>query len=276
MSTQTVVITGSSRGLGLGMAQAFLARGHRVVISSRSATAVDAALKDLSAAAPQRVAGRVCDVGRVAEVQSLWDFAIQQFSRVDIWVNNAGLINSRRNLADLAPEDIDRVVQANVLGVMHGSRIALRGMLSQDAGPSGSGSRGQILNFEGFGSDGMKRPGLSVYGATKSAVRYFTRSLCKEYGDSGVLIGTINPGIVVTELLLDESQRTSPEDWTRAKKRLRLLADRVEDVAPALVAAVLANQAQGARIQWLTPGKLLRRLALAPFRSRDPFAGTSA
>ena len=268
MDIRSIVITGSTRGVGLGLARAFLARGHRVTICGRTSAAVEAALRDLSAAGGDRVVGTVCDVGQADAVQALWDFAIARFGRVDIWINNAGLINARRSLADLEPADIDRVVQANVLGVMHGSRVALRGMLAQQPGASAA----QIYSFEGFGSDGMMRPGLTVYGSTKAAVRYFVRSLRKEYGDRGVLIGTINPGIVTTDLVTDESQRTSAADWEQTKKRLRLFADRVEDVAPFLAGAVLANTAQGANIRWLTVGKLLGRLVASPFQARDPFA----
>jgi NAD(P)-dependent dehydrogenase (short-subunit alcohol dehydrogenase family) len=269
MSVSNIVITGSTRGVGLGMARAFLARGQRVVVCGRTAAAVEAAIRDLSASAGERVAGTVCDVGQAADVQSLWDFAAARFGRVDIWINNAGLINGRRNLADLEPADIDRVVQANVLGVMHGSRVAIRGMLAQ----APAASAAQIYSFEGFGSDGMIRPGLTVYGSTKAAVRYFVRSLRKEYGDRGVLLGTINPGIVTTNLVTDESQRSSAAAWEQTKKRLRLFADHVDDVAPFLADAVLANTAQGANIRWLSVGKLLGRLALAPFQRRDPFAG---
>lgn len=271
MHVNCIVITGSTRGIGLGMARAFLARGQRVVVCGRIAAAVEAALKDLSVAAGDRVAGTVCDVGQAAAVQTLWDFAVARFGRVDVWINNAGLINARRSLADLEAADIDRVVQANVLGVMHGSRVALRGMLAQSPGARAA----QIYSFEGFGSDGMMRPGLTVYGSTKAAVRYFVRSLRKEYGDRGVLIGTINPGIVTTDLVTDELQRKSAADWEQTKKRLRLFADRVEDVAPFLADAVLANTAQGASIRWLTVGKLLGRLVRSPFQNRDPFAGST-
>ena len=268
MEVSSIVITGSTRGVGFGMARAFLARGHRVVICGRTAAAVEAAVTDLGSVAGDRVAGTVCDVGQAAAVQALWDFAVARFGRVDIWINNAGLINARRSLADLEPADIDRVVQANVLGVMHGSRVALRGMLAQSPGATAA----QVYSFEGFGSDGMMRPGLTVYGSTKSAVRYFVRSLRKEYGDRGVLLGTINPGIVTTDLVTDESQRTSAAEWEQTKKRLRLFADHVDDVAPFLADAVLANTSQGASIRWLTVGKLLGRLVRAPFQDRDPFA----
>lgn len=268
MSVSNIVITGSTRGVGLGMARAFLARGHRVVICGRTASAVAAALADLGSSGGDRVAGTVCDVGQAAAVQALWDFAVTRFGRVDVWINNAGLINVRRSLADLEPADIDRVVLANVLGVMHGSRVALRGMLAQSSGATAA----QIYSFEGFGSDGMMRPGLTVYGSTKAAVRYFVRSLRKEYGDRGVLLGTINPGIVTTDLVTDESQRTSAAEWEQTKKRLRLFADHVDDVAPFLADAVLANTAQGASIRWLTIGKLLGRLVRSPFQARDPFA----
>ena len=87
---KTVVVTGSTRGIGHGLADAFLARGCCVVVSSRRPDAVEAAVTGLSAKhEPQRVFGQPCDVRRFEQVQALWDAARARFGSVQIWINNA-------------------------------------------------------------------------------------------------------------------------------------------------------------------------------------------
>ena len=89
-----------------------------------------------------------------------------------------------------------------------GCKVALTGMLRQ--------GHGKIFNMEGFGSDGMVQPGMAIYGATKSAVRYFTKSLVREYKDTPLIIGYMSPGIVVTDLLTRDLHDTSSEDFRNA------------------------------------------------------------
>src|SRR3712207_4835966 len=141
---------------------------------------------------------------------------------------------------------------------MHGSRVAMRGMVEQ--------GRGSIYNMEGFGSDGgFVLPGTIVYGATKAAVTYFTKGLVKEAKGTPVRVCFLNPGIVVTDLV-------SAGDIEGSRRFLNAVADGVETVAPYLVRRILENDRRGARINWLSRRKLAWRLATAPFNSRDPFA----
>ena len=101
-----VVITGSTKGIGLGMAREFLKRGHNIVISSRGQEAVDYAVAALAAEYPaDRIAGKPCDVADFAQVQALWDAAIAAFGSVDEWINNAGRDGSQELFAELDPAD---------------------------------------------------------------------------------------------------------------------------------------------------------------------------
>ena len=157
--------------------------------------------------------------------------------RVDVWINNAGLSNPRRDVWELPAESIGDVAGANVLGVMHGSRVAMRGMLGQ--------GHGQIYNMEGLGSDGWVMPGAILYGATKSALTYFTKGLVKETRKSPVRVCFLGPGMVTTDLLAGGESA----DFDDGQKRIaNILADRVETVAPYLVERILANDRHGARI----------------------------
>ena len=89
---RVVVITGSSRGIGFGLASAFLQRGCGVVVSGSTTESTKKAVKSLSVVKDDnRLLGAPCDVRNPSEVQALWDQAVSRFGKVDIWVNNAGL-----------------------------------------------------------------------------------------------------------------------------------------------------------------------------------------
>jgi short-subunit dehydrogenase len=166
-------------------------------------------------------------------------------------------------LAEVPATEIAAVVHSNVTGLILGCQVALRGMLAQGGG--------KLFNMEGFGSDGLTQPGMSVYGATKRAVRYLTKSLVKEYAGTPVVIGTVSPGIVVTEFLTRDLYAHNPAELQGRRKILSLLADRVETVAPPLVAGMLAATRPGADVRWMTPWQALGRVLASPFHKRDPF-----
>jgi short-subunit dehydrogenase len=198
------------------------------------------------------------------QVQALWDAAQAHYGQVDVWINNAGLGHAQCDLCRIPPEEMQAIVQANLLGTMYGSKVALCGMLAQ-----GSGS---LYNMEGLGSDGGRVDGLSLYATTKYAIRYLTDSLMLETKGTSVLVGALSPGMVTTEFITSRYVGR-PEEWERAKRIFNILADRVETVTPWLVDKVLANRRTGVRFQWLTKAKAFGRFLVAPFRKRDLFEG---
>jgi NAD(P)-dependent dehydrogenase (short-subunit alcohol dehydrogenase family) len=261
---QSIVITGSTRGIGRGLAVEFLRRGHAVTLAGRDPAAIEAAVTALAADAPGRVAGRAVEVSDPAAMQALWDLAVERFGRVDIWVNNAGMTTRKQLLTELPDAGIATVVHSNLTGLIYGCQVAIRGMRTQPGG-------GRIFNMEGFGSDGLTQPGMTVYGATKRAVRYLTKSLVKECAGTPVVVCTASPGIVVTEFLTRDLYAHDPAQLAARRGRLSLLADRVETVAPALVDGMLKADRPGADVRWMTPLQAIGRLLAAPFRKRDPF-----
>ena len=255
-----IVVTGSTRGIGLGLVKAFRALGHNVMVSSRGQAAVDKAVAEVgSSAGSGKVVGHACDVADQAAVQRLWDAAFAALGSVDIWINNAGLAGPRKNVADLSREEIAPVIDTNIWGMIWGTQVPLAGMKAQ--------GHGKIFNFEGFGSDGMSAAGLTVYGLTKRALTYFTKSVNKEIKGSPVLLGTISPGIVVTDLL-EEARDADPVQWERTKKFYNILADKVETVAPYIAAEVLKANKPGTAIKWLTTPKAIWRFATAGIAKR--------
>jgi NAD(P)-dependent dehydrogenase (short-subunit alcohol dehydrogenase family) len=258
-----VVITGSTRGIGLGMAREFLKRDHAVMVSSRDAAAVNATVARLRGEFPQtRVAGHACDVGDFAQVQSLWDAAAAALGRVDIWVNNAGRDGRKVPFFMVPPEDFKATVTTNLIGLMNCNRVCMTGMYRQKGG--------WIWNMEGFGSNGQIRPTVAPYGATKYALRYFTRAMVQELKGTPIKVGYLSPGIVVTDLLVPPPEQRG-ERWQQSKKILNILADTVETVTPFLVEGMLAAKQSGDAVRWLTTGKVRWRFFKALFVKRDVF-----
>ncbi len=258
-----IVITGSTRGIGLGMAQEFLKRSHNVMISSRNLNAVNKTVVDLRARYPsQSIAGSPVDVSDYDQVQRLWDESIKALKTVDMWVNNAGTDTTNAMFGKLPPEDIATTVNTNLLGLMNCNRVAIPGMDKQGGG--------WIFNMEGFGSDGRVLAKKGPYGATKYAVRYFTKSMVRECENTPVNVGYLSPGIVVTDLLVPPPGERG-EQWEQTKQVLNILADTVDTVTPFLVEGMLAADKNGTAVRWLTTGKIAGRFLMSRFRRRDVF-----
>ncbi len=189
-----MVITGGSRGLGLAIARAAAAAGARVVLASRSADAVDAAVDGLRSAGHE-ASGIACDVSDLAQVEALADFAMRTYGQFDAWVNNAGYAPPYGPTMHLAPAAFMRAVGTNIIGTYHGSLVALRAFL-----PAG---RGKLINILGRGADGRPAPLQNGYAASKAWERSFTLGLAREYREAGVGIFGFNPGMMRTDFLTD-------------------------------------------------------------------------
>ena len=127
---------------------------------------------------------------------------------------------------------------------------------------------GAVFNMEGLGSDGMIQPKTIVYGTSKSAVAYFTRAAIRETAGGPVRIGSLSPGMVVTDLLMG-AMAVNPEELEHSRRVFNILADRVETVAPFLAVKVLASTRHGEAIRWLTGPKAFACFASAPFKKWD-------
>lgn len=262
-----IVVTGGTRGIGLGLAHKFLDRGHSVCITGRSQGSIDNALAQLQTeSAPDRLMGIPCDAGSFEQVQQTWDQTANRFGGIDIWINNAGLANQVCDFELLETTEYERVVNTNLIGIMHACKVALLGMAAQ--------GHGQIYNFEGFGSNGMISPGLSVYGSTKRALTYFTDALIKENAEKPVNVGFLSPGIVITDMILQEAEEMSRERWARSKRMYNILGDDVDTVVEWLAEATLKDYGKhGSRLAWLTRRKAAGRFfaAFVLRRKRDLF-----
>lgn len=261
--TKHIVITGSTRGIGFGLAQAFLQLGCAVTVGGRGGESTAGSVRQLSTAHESaRIFGYACDVTDARQLESLWAAAASRFGGVDIWVNNAGFPGEMHMAWEYPPGEVQSVIDTNLVGTINGSRVALQGMKEQ--------GYGALYNMEGMGSDGRKHAGLSLYGTTKYAVHYFTECLAMEAKELPVIVGSLRPGMVATDLLRDR-YRDRPEEWTRAKKIFNILAEPVEAVTPWLAQQMLSNRKNGAILSYSSWWKLLWKFASSPFVKREVF-----
>jgi NAD(P)-dependent dehydrogenase (short-subunit alcohol dehydrogenase family) len=258
-----IVITGSTRGIGYGLVDAFLDLECSVTISGRSQENVDlAASKLVKHHSLESVLGIACDVRNPDQVQTLWDQSISQFNKIDIWINNAGFSGPQLAAWETPPEKARGIIETNLLGEIYGSMVAARGMLAQ--------GYGAIYNMEGMGSDGRMHTGLTYYGTSNAGRNYFNSSLIKETEGTPLIIGTLRPGMVVTDLLTKQYE-DRPEDWEKDKRIFNILADRVETVCPWLAEQMLNNDQHGAKISWTSRWKIMGRFLTSPFSKRNVF-----
>ena len=254
-----VVITGSTRGIGRGLAAEFASRGHNVLICGRSQASVDEGLKRIGTQSGQ-VVGQTCDVSDRDQITGAVGLrAVSEFGSVDIWINNAGLARTIWSIVETPPDQIDAMLNINMPGTINGSVTAAKGMTAQGSG--------KIFNMLGGGSDGEYFPGIAIYGTTKRGLDYFTTALAKELKDSGVIVGKIRPGMVVTEAVIREA-KANLESFEKSRKMMNNLVDQVETVAPFLVDEMLAFDKTGGKIRWLTGAKIGMRMLKSRFKAR--------
>lgn len=256
--TGVVVITGSTKGLGRGLALAFADLGWKVVVSGRNSAEADALAAQIFADGGEAL-GLACDVSRRAQVDALREAAIAAFGGLDIWINNAGLARNTRPILEIEQDDVEAMATTNLIGQINGSRAAAEHFSAQ--------AEGRIFNILGGGSDGEYFPGMGIYGATKRGLDYFTDALAKELADTGVIVAKVRPGMVVTDAVIREA-RDDPEAFNRHRKTMNVLVDQVETVAPWLAGEMLATTKTGTKIRWLTGGKIAWRMMKARFSQR--------
>ncbi len=218
LSGKTAFVTGSTRGIGLAIANTLYAAGAKVAVVGRDA----ARARDVAAAMGSRAFGVACDVAQEDQVLSAVAAAEAALGAVDVLVNNAGL--TRDNiLLRLSEQDWDAVLNANLKGAFNTTRAVIKGMMKRRAG--------RIINMSSIvGLTGNK--GQANYAASKAGLIGFTKSVAKEYASRNILVNCIAPGFIDTDMtasLPDAARATLLEQIALGR------LGRPEDVAGAVL-----------------------------------------
>ncbi|MDB5875296.1 MAG: dehydrogenase with different specificity (related to short-chain alcohol dehydrogenase)-like [Ramlibacter sp.] len=226
-STQVAIVTGASRGIGAAIAKRLARDGFAVVVNyAGRAEEADLVVNAIASDGGRAIAVKA-DVSEPAAVRALFDDAVAAFGRVDVLVNNAGIMPpALPQLADTDDATFDRLFAVNVKGTFNTLREAARRV---EAG-------GRIVNFSSS-VIGLALPGYAVYAATKSAVETFTNIMAKELRGKRITVNAVAPGPTATALFLDGKTPETIERLAKAAPLERLGTP--EDIANAV--ALLAS-----------------------------------
>ena len=193
---KVVVITGASSGLGESTARLLAANGAKVVLGARRKDRIDAVVKEITAKGGSAL-GFKTDVTKRVEVEALVKGATENHGRIDVIVNNSGIMPIAP-MAALKVEEWDRMIDVNIKGLLYGVAAVLPVMQKQ--------KQGHIINIASVAGFKVFAPGGVVYSATKFAVRAVTEGLRMEVKADNIRCTIISPGAVATELTESSSE----------------------------------------------------------------------
>ncbi|HEY9269398.1 SDR family oxidoreductase [Achromobacter sp.] len=202
---KVIVLTGASSGIGEATARHLAQMGHKLVIGARRSDRLTALQEELRAQGAS-VDALTLDVTQLADVQRIAAFAQQRHGRIDVLINNAGVM-PLSPLAALKVDEWNRMIDVNVRGVLHGIAAVLPAMQAQ--------GRGHIINVASIGAHAVT-PTAAVYCATKYAVRAISDGLRQETDVLRVTV--VSPGVVESELadsISDETARAAMREFRR-------------------------------------------------------------
>ncbi|WP_248928879.1 SDR family oxidoreductase [Paenibacillus hamazuiensis] len=220
LNGKVAIVTGASRGIGRQIAIQLAQSGAKVVVNySSNREKAEEVVRTIEQSGGEAAAIRA-DVSKVSEVEALFSETLERFGRLDILINNAGILEYTA-ITDVTEEMFDRHFSINVKGTYFACQQAMKHMAKG----------GTIINFS-TSVAGAMLPTYSVYAATKGAVEQLTRQLAKEFGPKDIVINCIAPGQVSTELFLNGKSEESIESYRRMNAFGRI--GEPEDIANAI------------------------------------------
>lgn len=187
---KTVIVTGASSGIGLGLAQAYLKRGYNVVANARTKERLKKAADHLGT--PPNFLPVAGDIGLKSTAEKIIQEAVAKFGQVDILINNAGIFNAKP-FADYSPEDLDSLINTNLKGFFYVSQLASTQMAKQ--------GQGHIINITAAIA---MQPNVNVPASIpiliKGGLNSVTKALALEFASKNIKVNAVAPGIIDTPL----------------------------------------------------------------------------
>ncbi len=190
LQNKVAIITGASKGIGAVTAKRMAEFGIKVVLTARSENAIKELADEINSAGGTAIA-IACDVADYNQVNSAVAQTIMKFGKIDIVVNNAGLIDPIGRITDITPSDWGKVIDVNVKGIFNMLHATLPGMEAR--------GEGVIINISSGAAYGAME-GWSHYCSSKAAALMLTKATHKEYADKGIRVIGLSPGTVATDM----------------------------------------------------------------------------
>ncbi len=209
--SKIAIVTGASRGIGASIAKRLAHDGMTVVVNySNRADEADAVVASIAAAGGKALAVKA-DVSNARSVRQMFDTVEAQLGKVDVLVNNAGIMPAPTPLAEVDDDTFDRVVTINLKGSFNTMREAVSRM----------NSGGRIVNFSSSVT-GLTFPGYTVYAATKAGIETMTNILAKEMRGRNITVNAVAPGPTATDLFLSGKSPEAIDKLAKAAPLERL------------------------------------------------------
>jgi 3-oxoacyl-[acyl-carrier protein] reductase len=210
LKNKTAIVTGGTRGIGRGIAEALLGEGLQVCISARHQDEIGQALKQLNSLGHGRAIGHVCDVRDYDQVKALIAYTVKELGGLDILINNAG-IGIFESVEQTSPEDFRAILETNLFGVFYCCREAIPEMKQRGGG--------YIINISSL-AGANPHPRMAAYNASKFGLNGFSEALMQEVRHDHIKVSYIMPGSVNTEFGGDspsdeKSWQLTPQDIAR-------------------------------------------------------------
>ena len=202
VTDQIVLVSGGSRGIGKALAQGFVQRGAKVVITGREQATLDVAAAEISVGA-HPVQTRVCDVAEADQIGPVVESVADEHGRIDTLLNVAG-VNIRQPTEDFSPEQFDFILDINLRGAFFMAQAVGKQMMAQ-----GSGS---IVNIDSLNSDSPLKY-VGPYAMSKCGLNGMTRSMAMEWGPKGVRVNGLAPGFILTDLTQKLWSNPTMKEW---------------------------------------------------------------
>lgn len=201
---KVAIVTGGGRGLGRAYALGLAREGVDVAVTSRSQAALDQVVSEIVAMGRRGLAVRV-DLANEASVQGMVERTLQEFGKIDILVNNSGIVTPFRNVVDMPSDEWDQTFSVNLRGTFLCCRAVLPHMISR--------REGKIINLGAGVVEERVHVGMSAYCASKAGVINFTRQLAAEVRQYGINVNCLDPGAVKTDMAEQFEVSNETREW---------------------------------------------------------------
>ncbi|MBT6120497.1 3-oxoacyl-[acyl-carrier-protein] reductase [bacterium] len=190
-TNKTAIVTGSTRGIGLSIANGLAKDGYNIVVCGRSQETCDSSAKEISTKYGVKTLGIAVNVSKQSEVSDLVKQAISEFGSIEVLINNAGITKDNLVLR-MSEDDWESVIQVNLNSIFYFTKAVIRSMMKKRFG--------RIVNITSVVGV-MGNPGQSNYAASKAGMIGFTKSIAKEYGSKGITCNAVAPGFIDTDMI---------------------------------------------------------------------------